>query len=71
MLIVLESILWVIRFFFGACIFSFLNVVIDRLPRAESGKRKKSLYELWQSITCVGTDPVCQLHIPARTMCRL
>ena len=33
MLIVLESILWVIRFFFGACIFSFLNVVIDRFGR--------------------------------------
>lgn len=30
MLIFLKSVLWVARFFFGACIFAFLNRVIDR-----------------------------------------
>ncbi len=36
MMIVLEGILWVFRFFAGACFFSFLNVVIYRLPFKES-----------------------------------
>lgn len=36
MLGVLEAILWIIRFLFGACIFSFFVVVADRLPRGES-----------------------------------
>lgn len=36
MLMALEIFLWIWRFFFGACIFSFLNVVVDRLPRNES-----------------------------------
>lgn len=31
----LEGLLTLIRFFFGACIFSFLGVVADRLPRGE------------------------------------
>lgn len=60
MLIVLESILWVIRFFFGACIFSFLNVVIDRLPRAESVVNGRShctncgrVLHAWELIPCV------------------
>lgn len=34
-LVILEGILWLIRFLFGACIFSFLGVVADRLPRDE------------------------------------
>lgn len=33
---ILESIIWILRFFFGACIFSFLGVVIYRLPLGES-----------------------------------
>lgn len=34
-LVVLESLLGVLCFLFGACIFSFLGVVADRLPRGE------------------------------------
>lgn len=42
MRIILDGILWVIRFFFGACIFSFFNVVVDRLPREESVVQEQS-----------------------------
>ena len=42
MLMTLEIFLWIWRFFFGACIFSFLNVVVDRLPRGESIVRGRS-----------------------------
>lgn len=42
MLMALEIFLWIWRFFFGACIFSFLNVVVDRLPRNESIAKGRS-----------------------------
>ena len=42
MLTAVEAILWFLRFLFGACIFSFLNVVIDRMPRGESVVKGRS-----------------------------
>ena len=79
MLVVLEGILWMIRFFFGACIFSFLTVVIDRLPRGENVVRGRSHctscgreLTAWELIPCVsflclgGKCRGCGERIPLR-----
>ena len=79
MLVVLEGILWTIRFFFGACIFSFLTVVIDRLPRGENVVRGRSHctscgreLTVWELIPCVsflclgGKCRGCGERIPLR-----
>lgn len=42
MILLIETILWAFRFMLGACVFSFLNVVIYRLPRQESVVRGRS-----------------------------
>ena len=68
MLVVLEGILWMIRFFFGACIFSFLTVVIDR---GKCSTREKPLYRLWQRTDCMGTDPVCEFSVSGRKVQRM
>lgn len=65
MLTAVEAILWFLRFLFGACIFSFLNVVIDRMPR---GERPQSLYELWKSFNGMGIDPMFQFPCTERQM---
>ena len=79
MLLFLESILWVIRFFFGACIFSFLNVVVDCMPRGESVVSGRShctncgrILTPWELIPCIsyiilrGRCKGCKAHIPGR-----
>ena len=79
MLVVAEVIIYVIRFFFGACIFSFLNVVIDRMPRQESVVKGRSHCtncgrELtgWELIPCIsylclrGKCENCGGQIPRR-----
>lgn len=79
MLIAAETLIWVIRFFFGACIFSFLNVVIDRMPRGESVVHGRSHctvcgHELtaWELIPCIsylclgGKCKGCKHYIPIR-----
>ena len=59
MLTAVEAILWFLRFLFGACIFSFLNVVIDRMPRGESVVKGRShctncgrVLTAWELIPC-------------------
>lgn len=68
MLVAIEIIIKVIQFFFGACIFSFLNVVIDRLPRQESVVREKPLYKMWQRVDSIGIGSVHQLYLSWRKM---
>ena len=79
MLIFLESIIWVLRFFFGACIASFLNVAVCRLPKGESIVSGRShctvcgrILKPWELIPCIsylalsGKCAGCKAHIPAR-----
>lgn len=78
---ILESILWIIRFLFGACIFSFLTVVADRLPREESVVHGRShctqcgrILTGWELIPCVsylalhGKCKGCGTKIPRRCL---
>ena len=66
MIVMAEGFLWLIRFMIGACIFSFLNVVADRLPREE-----KSLYRMWADTDSAGTDSLCEFSGFAGKMQRL
>lgn len=42
MIAVLNAVLWLFRFAMGACVFSFINVVVYRLPAGESVVRGRS-----------------------------
>jgi len=79
MITALEICLWVFRFVTGACIFSFVNVVICRLPRGESMVRGRShcmecghelaakeLIPLVSYLALRGKCGRCGAHIPVR-----
>lgn len=82
MFIALEAILWFVRFLFGACIFSFLNVVAARMPRKESVVKGRShctdcgrVLTAWELIPCIsflllkGQCKGCKSRIPVRDFC--
>lgn len=75
----LELFLWVFRFVTGTCIFSFVNVVICRLPRGESIVKGRShcmecghelaakeLIPLVSYLALRGKCSRCGAHIPVR-----
>lgn len=79
MIACLEIFLWVFRFVMGACIFSFVNVVICRLPRGESVVKGRShcmecghelaakeLIPLVSYVALRGNCSRCGAHIPIR-----
>ncbi len=79
MIICLETILLAFRFMMGACIFSFVNVVICRLPRGESVIKGRShcmecghelaakeLIPLISYIALRGRCSQCGVQIPVR-----
>jgi len=79
MIACLEIFIWVIRFMMGACIFSFVNVVICRLPRGESVVKGRShcmacghelaakeLIPLMSYLVLRGKCSQCGVHIPVR-----
>ena len=62
MIVLTEGFLWLIRFMIGACIFSFLNVVADRLPREESVVRGRSHCTVCgRTLGPLETDSLCKL----------
>lgn len=76
-----EGCLWVLRFMAGACLFSFLNVVIDRLPRGESVVKGRShcmscghvlsageLFPIFSFLALRGRCKSCGEKIPCRSL---
>ena len=70
MLGVLEGILWLIRFLFGACIFSFLCVVADRMPRKESIVKGRSHCTVCGHVLTPAELSPCVSYLCLRGRCR-
>lgn len=82
MLWLLEGMLWILRFFIGASVFSFFNVVICRLPEGENVIKGRShcpgcgrVLTAWEMIPCIsylalrGRCRGCKDKIKARYLC--
>ena len=70
MLGVLEGILWLIRFLFGACIFSCLCVVADRMPRKESIVKGRSHCTVCGHVLTPAELIPCVSYLCLRGRCR-
>lgn len=81
MIYFVEGCLWFLRFMAGACLFSFLNVVIDRLPRGESVVKGRShcmscghvlsageLFPIFSFLALRGRCKSCGEKIPRRSL---
>lgn len=71
MIFLLESILWVLRFFIGASIFSFINVVIYRLPAGESIVKGRSHCRSCGHVLSAGELIPCISYLLLRGRCKV
>ena len=71
MLYIAYAVLWLLRFALGACVFSFLGVVVWRLPRRECGEGTQSLSGVRAHAVGGGAAPVPELSPAGRQMPRL
>lgn len=70
MIAVLSGILWLLRFAVGACVFSFFNVVIYRLPAGESVVRGRSHCPSCKKILTAKELIPCVSYLWQRGKCR-
>lgn len=70
MIMILEGCLWAFRFMVGACIFSFLNVVIYRLPLGESVMHGRSHCPCCGRTLTAGELIPCFSYLIQRGKCR-
>lgn len=64
MLYIAYAVLWLLRFALGACVFSFLGVVVWRLPRRESVVKGRSHCPVCGRTLSAACAPV-PVHMPS------
>ena len=70
MLYLAYSLIWILRFLLGACLFSFWNVVAWRLPRGESPLRGRSRCSVCGKTLTAGELIPCVSFLLQRGRCR-
>lgn len=70
MIVFLEGLLWALRFLIGASVFSFINVVIYRLPEGESLARGRSHCRSCGHVLSAGELIPCVSYLLLRGRCK-